>query len=71
MGINININYLVNAMVFSIFGLIMLGIGLYAFDKLTPFKMWKELCDEHNTALAIVVGSCAIGISIIIASAIH
>ena len=40
-------------------------------DKMTPFTLWKEIIDEHNTALAVLIGFIALGISIIIAAAIH
>jgi uncharacterized membrane protein YjfL (UPF0719 family) len=40
-------------------------------DRLTPYHLWKEIVDEKNTALAIVVGALAIGISIIISAAIR
>ena len=46
----------------------MLAFGLI--NRLTPGTLWRELIEEHNTALAIVVGAMAIGISIIIAAAI-
>jgi uncharacterized membrane protein YjfL (UPF0719 family) len=40
-------------------------------DRLTPFALWKEIVDEHNTALAVLIGFIALGISVIIAAAIH
>lgn len=67
----INLNYIINAVVFSTIGIILLGAGLYAFDRFTPFQLWKEVCEEHNNAIAIIVASAILGISIIIASAIH
>jgi uncharacterized membrane protein YjfL (UPF0719 family) len=40
-------------------------------DRLTPYQLWKEIIEEKNTALAIMVGAIAIGICIIVAAAIH
>ena len=40
-------------------------------DKATPYDLWREICEEKNTALAIVVGSIAIAIGLIVAAAIH
>jgi uncharacterized membrane protein YjfL (UPF0719 family) len=37
----------------------------------TPYHLWKEIIEEHNTSLAIVVGAMSIGIALIISSAIH
>ena len=40
-------------------------------DKLTPYHLWNEICEEQNTALAIMVGAMSIGMCIIIAAAVH
>lgn len=66
----INLNYLVNSVVFSLVGFIMLGLGFYIFDKLTPWKLWKEIIEEQNISLAIIVAAMVLGISYIIASSI-
>ena len=36
-----------------------------------PFSMRKEIEDDQNTALAIVIGAVILGLAIIIASTIH
>jgi len=60
-----------SAIIFSVVGMCSLGAGLYIFDRLTPFQFWKEICEENNTALAIVVGFSVLGLSIIVAASIH
>ncbi len=67
----INLKAVANSVLFSFVGLVVFALGFYVFDKLTPGQIWKEIIDEHNTALAIVMGSVAIGISLIIAFSIH
>jgi uncharacterized membrane protein YjfL (UPF0719 family) len=67
----ISLKYLVSSIVYSLVGLVILWFAFWVFDKLTPHDLWKEIIEEHNTALAIVVGSMTIGISIIVAMAIH
>jgi uncharacterized membrane protein YjfL (UPF0719 family) len=67
----ISMKYLASSIVFSLVGLVILWFAFWLFDKLTPHELWKEIIEEHNMALAIVVGSMTIGISIIIAMAIH
>lgn len=54
------------------------GIGIVAFaaaffliTKITPFSIRKEIEEDQNTALGIVIGSVFIGLAIIIAAAIH
>ena len=58
--------------------LIFVGIGIVVFllaflliTKITPFSIRKEIEEDQNTSLAIVIASVMIGLSIIIAAAIH
>lgn len=56
---------------YTIFGLIMFGVAFWIIVKLTPFSMRKEIEEDQNIALAIMIGSVMLGLSIIIASTIH
>jgi putative membrane protein len=67
----VNMGYVVNATVFAFLGVIIFWVSFLVLDLLTPYKLWKEIIDEHNTALAVVVGAMSLGICIIIAAAIH
>jgi uncharacterized membrane protein YjfL (UPF0719 family) len=58
------------AAVYAFLGILLFVLAFSAINRMTPGTLWKELIEEHNTALAIVVGAMAIGISIIIAAAI-
>ena len=59
------------ALVFALLGITVLVVSFFLFDRLTPYRLWKEIIDEHNTALAILIGAIALGMSIIVAAAIH
>ena len=59
------------ALIYSLIGLTVFAIAFIVVDKLTPYHLWKEIIEEHNTALAIIVGAVAVGIAIIVAAAIH
>jgi putative membrane protein len=63
--------YIWNAMIFAGLGLVIFVVAFVVIDKLTPYQLWNEIVQEHNTALAILVGAMAIGMSIIIAAAVH
>jgi uncharacterized membrane protein YjfL (UPF0719 family) len=63
--------YLVASLLFSAVGIVILGGGFYMFDRLTPYDLWKQIVEEKNTALALVVGAMTIAIGMIISSAIH
>lgn len=67
----INLSYLVNSIVFSVIGLLVLAIGFIIMDKLTPYQLWREICERQNMALAIVVAGMTIAIGLIISGAIH
>jgi uncharacterized membrane protein YjfL (UPF0719 family) len=58
------------AAVFSVLGIVLFGLGFWAFEKLTPGTLWREIIEEHNTALAILAGAVAIGLAIIISAAV-
>jgi uncharacterized membrane protein YjfL (UPF0719 family) len=62
---------MITALVFAAIGIVVLFTAFATVDRLTPYALWKEIIDEHNTALAILVGAIALGISIIVAAAIH
>lgn len=60
-----------NALVFAFVGIVIFVLSFVIIDKSTPYHLWKEIVQEHNTALAILVGAMSIGICIIIAAAVH
>lgn len=62
---------IVNAVVFAFLGIVVFTVVFIVMDKVTPYHLWKEIVQEHNTALAILVGAMSIGICIIIAAAVH
>lgn len=66
-----NLHNIVNSVVYALIGFILMGLGFYLYEKITPSGIWKEIINEHNIALAIIVGAALLGISNIIASAIH
>ena len=47
------------------------GVNHLLIDKLTPYKLWEEIVEHRNVALAIVVAATAISIGMIVASAVH
>lgn len=61
----------ISALVFTFLGILVFVVAFVVMDKVTPYHLWKEIVQEHNIALAILVGAMSIGICIIIASAIH
>ncbi len=71
MGIEFHLGSLVNALIYAIIGVVILVVSFITWDKITPYDLWKEIVEKQNTALAIFAGLMALGIAIIVASAVH
>jgi uncharacterized membrane protein YjfL (UPF0719 family) len=67
---NLGTNILAAA-VFAFLGIGILAVALVIFDRITPGTLWKELMEDQNIAVAIVLAGITIGVSIIIAAAVH
>jgi len=63
--------YLLNAILYAVLGIVIFAGAFAIVDKITPYDLWAQICEEKNVALAIMVGAMSIGICIIIASAVH
>ncbi len=61
----------VNAIIYALTGVVIFTLVFALLDKMTPYDLWKEICEDKNVALGIMVGAAALGICIIIAAAIH
>ena len=60
----------IESVVFAIIGLIVFGVAFLIIKKLTPFSIRKEIEDDQNTSLAVLIGAVMIGLAIIISAAI-
>jgi uncharacterized membrane protein YjfL (UPF0719 family) len=60
---------LVATLIFVSIGLVFFTVAYFILSRI--FNIHKEIEEDHNTALGIVIGSIMIGIAIIIAAAIH
>jgi uncharacterized membrane protein YjfL (UPF0719 family) len=63
--------YLLNAVVYATLGIAIFVMAFALIDKLTPYHLWKEIVEDKNVALAVLVGAMSIGMCIIIAAAVH
>lgn len=68
----VNMHYVINAIVFSVLGLLVFVIGFVLLDILTPrVSIWKELVEKQNIAVAIFLAGVVFSVATIIASSIH
>jgi len=61
----------VTTLVFVILGLIVFALAFLVIAKAAPFSVRKEIEDDQNIALAIVIASVILGSALIIAAAVH
>lgn len=57
--------------IFVVLGLIVFALAFLVIAKATPFSVRKEIEDDQNIALAIVIAAVILGSALIIAAAIH
>ncbi len=60
----------ISAIVFTAIGMTAFGVFFAILPKLLPFSLKKEMEEDQNVALGIVIGSVVIGMAIIIGHAI-
>ena len=59
------------SLLYALIGVVVFWIAFLVVDKLTPYDLWNEIVEKKNVALAVVVGSTAIAIGLIVAAAVH
>ena len=56
---------LVGTLIFVAIGLVVFAIAFFIMTKVAPFSVRKEIEEDQNTSLAVLMGSIIIGIAII------
>jgi putative membrane protein len=58
------------AALFALLGMALFGLAWFIVVKVSPFSIRKEIEEDQNTSLGIILGCVILGISIIIAAAV-
>jgi len=61
---------LVSSAAFATLGLVVFTIAFWLMAKLSPFSLRKEIEEDQNTSLGIIIGAVIIGVAIVVAAAI-
>jgi putative membrane protein len=61
---------LVTTAAISVVGLLLFCLAFFIIDKLTPFSLRKEIEEDHNMALAVIMGAVIIGMALIVSAAV-
>lgn len=67
----LNFKYISASIVYSFIGILILVFSFWVIEKVTPENLYKEILEQKNMALAVILSAFIIAIAIIIASAIH
>jgi len=59
-----------DAALFGLAGIVLLIIGYYLWELITPYNLRREIHENRNTAVAIVVAAFIIGMAIVIAASL-
>jgi len=62
---------MVDSVVYSVIGCVVLLAAFWLIERILPFSMKKEIEEDQNTSLGIILGAIIIGLSLIISAAIQ
>ena len=62
---------LIETLAFTILGLILFAVAFWIIKMVLPFSIRKEIEEDQNMALGIIIASIIIGIALIVSAAVH
>jgi uncharacterized membrane protein YjfL (UPF0719 family) len=70
LNVKILIGLVIESVVFSVVGLIVLLVGYKIFDMVTPYHLNHEIANDNNTAAGVAIAGLLIALGLIVAAAI-
>ena len=67
----INVNLLAQSLIYSAIGIVIFLVAYRIMAWILPFNVSKELSEDNNVAVGVLLGAMMLGLAIIIASALH
>jgi putative membrane protein len=64
-------SYLLNAIAYAAVGVLLFVLVFLGLDRMIPQGLRRQIIDEKNIALAVLIGLMSIAVALIIASAFH
>lgn len=71
LAVAIDVGSILGALIYSLIGIVLFAIAFFVIVKIAPFSIRKEIEEDQNTSLGIIIGAVIIGISMIISAAVH
>ncbi|MCA9653897.1 MAG: DUF350 domain-containing protein [Myxococcales bacterium] len=71
LGVQIDTGSIISALIYSAIGIVLFALAFFVIVKIAPFSIRKEIEEDQNTSLGIIIGAVILGISMIISSAVQ
>jgi putative membrane protein len=65
------LNLVIQTLIFAVIGVLVFAVAFWIIVKACPFSVRKEIEEDQNVAIAIVIGAIIIGIALVVAAAIQ
>ena len=62
---------LLSSLVYSALGIVLFAFAIAVVNQVVPFSLRKEIEEDQNTALALMISSVIVGLALIVSAAIH
>ena len=66
----VDLGSILSALIYSAIGIVLFAVAFLVIVQVAPFSIRKEIEEDQNTSLGIIIGSVIIGISLIIGAAV-
>jgi uncharacterized membrane protein YjfL (UPF0719 family) len=66
-----NLHQFVSSLVYALLGIVIFMLAFKLAQRFLPFDIVKELVEDDNVAVGILMAAVILGLALIIASAIH
>jgi uncharacterized membrane protein YjfL (UPF0719 family) len=70
LNVKVLVGLVIESVVFSVVGLIILLIGYKIFDAVTPYHLNHEIAEDNNTAAGVAIAGLLIALGLIVSAAI-
>lgn len=70
LNLKVLVGLVIESVVFSVVGLIILLIGYKIFDAVTPYHLNHEIAEDNNTAAGVAIAGLLIALGLIVSAAI-
>jgi len=71
LAVSLDVSSLLGALIYSLIGIVLFAVAFLVIVKVAPFSIRKEIEEDQNTALGIIIAAVILGISMIISAAVQ